>query len=311
MYRTCSLLVACLWTLLAPASARSQSCSDNVLQIGNARDEHVTGRNASRTGSDLYGAGTVRYVNRGDTASVDLEYSGWTSGIVDVFDDITLLGAAPGASVPVTFDLHVVGTTYGYPQGTFYAEIFLRWIVDGEEVASRDFGPTQCDQFETCHGSFDETFSVVVPFTTGVSRTIECRVWSSSANSPHIGEQHVLSTRSFQGLPPGAFLVSCASDTLTPVLDAAPGAPSALALEAAWPNPARDEVHVRCSLPRGGTAFLRLYDSQGRVVATRTVEPAAGTRLTLSLGGQLEPGAYFLQLRQGGLSAIRMVTIVR
>jgi hypothetical protein len=93
-------------------------------------------------------------------------------------------------------------------------------------------------------------------------------------------------------------------------LDVGHSLPNGLALEGAWPNPSRDEVHVSCSLPRGGTAFLRLYDSQGRVVATRTVDSTVGSRPTLTIGGRLEPGAYYLQLKQGAISATRRVTIV-
>jgi hypothetical protein len=85
----------------------------------------------------------------------------------------------------------------------------------------------------------------------------------------------------------------------------------ALALERAWPNPALHELHVALTLPSAAPAALELIDLSGRRVLERTVARAGRLTVTVLEGRSIEPGVYFLRLRQGGASVYRKISVIR
>lgn len=89
-----------------------------------------------------------------------------------------------------------------------------------------------------------------------------------------------------------------------------------LRIDAAWPNPARGEVRVRWSLPRGGDAEVAVFDVQGRRVATlaRGTQAAGSHDATWSgrdeQGRPAAPGVYLVRVRTNeGLASRRVVRV--
>jgi hypothetical protein len=87
-----------------------------------------------------------------------------------------------------------------------------------------------------------------------------------------------------------------------------------LAIESVFPNPSRaGAMSVWLSLPSRAPARLSLIDVQGRLAAREDLAPAVKGRASVSLAphSRLAPGAYLLRLDQAGLSASRIVAVVR
>ncbi len=83
-----------------------------------------------------------------------------------------------------------------------------------------------------------------------------------------------------------------------------------LALSAA--DPVRGELRATVSLPGAGAAVLELLDVTGRLRArTRLAGPLRAESVTLRPGEALEPGLYFLRLRQDVTSANVRVSVLR
>ncbi len=97
---------------------------------------------------------------------------------------------------------------------------------------------------------------------------------------------------------------------LTGVGDAARGA---LALGAAWPNPASGALHQALRLPRGALVEWALYDLAGRRVATlwRGALAAGAHELSGELPRDLNGGLYFARVQVDGhaLTARRVVAL--
>jgi len=90
--------------------------------------------------------------------------------------------------------------------------------------------------------------------------------------------------------------------------------PHVLAIRKVSPNPAtHGRLAVEFVLRDDSPARLELLDVAGRVLATRQVaSPAPGGRvLEVSDAGALQPGIYFLRLRQNGAEARARVAITR
>lgn len=88
--------------------------------------------------------------------------------------------------------------------------------------------------------------------------------------------------------------------------------PTRAALEAAYPNPARDAVTLEFDVPQGGAVELTVYDVLGRPVH-RVVEGtrAAGRHTeTLDVAG-LAPGIYLARLTVDGQHWTRRLTVAR
>ena len=107
--------------------------------------------------------------------------------------------------------------------------------------------------------------------------------------------------------------------TLTPsgTLDAAAGAPLALALAAPWPNPAGAATTLRLAMPAAGVARLAVYDAAGRLVrelaggALEAGEHVASWDLRDGGGAAVRPGLYFARLEAGGNAVVRRVVVAR
>jgi hypothetical protein len=99
------------------------------------------------------------------------------------------------------------------------------------------------------------------------------------------------------------------------VLVGVPGEPAlAFALEPVRPNPLRDgALSVRFTLASGGAARLELSDVAGRRIAAREVGSLGAGRHTVDLGrdARLAPGLYLVSLRQGGVSRVTRVAVLR
>ena len=90
-----------------------------------------------------------------------------------------------------------------------------------------------------------------------------------------------------------------------------PGTGQAVGLEAVYPNPASDVIHIRLSAAPRSThpPELVLYDALGRQVR-RIARTASGTTVTVPVA-DLAAGTYFLRLRNEGSDVIRAVTVQR
>ncbi len=86
---------------------------------------------------------------------------------------------------------------------------------------------------------------------------------------------------------------------------------AALAIADVWPNPADRQLWVSFSLPGPEAATLELIDVSGRRVRDREVTGAGGHTVDLAAGPALKPGLYLIRLTQGGLTAVRRVSVVR
>ena len=94
------------------------------------------------------------------------------------------------------------------------------------------------------------------------------------------------------------------------VLGVGPSHGSALALSL-WPNPTREALTVRLTLPLDGTARLSLHDVTGRLVASREVTGPGEHVERLDDVGVLAPGVYLLTLAQGADTRRARVAVVR
>ena len=91
-----------------------------------------------------------------------------------------------------------------------------------------------------------------------------------------------------------------------------PSAPRAgLLLRAPAPNPARDAITLRFSLPDARPATLTLFDVAGRSVRTSQASGAGEHTVRWNDAGALSPGLYLAQLRQGAESRTARVVVTR
>jgi hypothetical protein len=90
-------------------------------------------------------------------------------------------------------------------------------------------------------------------------------------------------------------------------------APLAFALEGVRPNPASGrQLMVHFTLPVAQAARLELLDVAGRRVAARDVGAlgAGAHAVDLAEGARINPGLYFVRLRQGAGEQVRRVSVV-
>ncbi len=77
-------------------------------------------------------------------------------------------------------------------------------------------------------------------------------------------------------------------------------------------NPACPTIDVMCTLPKGGSAVVELFDVQGRRVNRQTVKVAQGAqKLQAGAGATIKPGAYFVRVTQGSAHASQKVLVAR
>jgi DNA-binding beta-propeller fold protein YncE len=122
------------------------------------------------------------------------------------------------------------------------------------------------------------------------------------------GSYYKLSAVDLNGNESPFATVSPAQTTAVPA-----DAPLAFALEGVRPNPASGRnLTVHFTLPVAAPARLELLDVAGRSVAARDVGAlGAGTHaVNLSEGARINPGLYFVRLRQGTGEQVRRVTVL-
>ncbi len=74
----------------------------------------------------------------------------------------------------------------------------------------------------------------------------------------------------------------------------------------AFPNPFNGEVNVKIESNLTDNADVMLYDITGRVM---TSMPAQAVNSTISLGHDLAPGMYIIEVKQAGMS--KMVKVIK
>ena len=89
----------------------------------------------------------------------------------------------------------------------------------------------------------------------------------------------------------------------------AAAAPPPMRIDAVTASPARGPITIRCTVPSGGSATLRVHDVGGRLVRAFVIDaPASGVQEVHwdgmdEWGRRCGHGIYFLQLRAGGARA--------
>ncbi|MEL6611340.1 MAG: T9SS type A sorting domain-containing protein, partial [Bacteroidota bacterium] len=88
--------------------------------------------------------------------------------------------------------------------------------------------------------------------------------------------------------------------------------PTALVLEATYPNPARDAATLRYALPTAADVHVTVTDLLGRTVLSRTegAKPAGRHAVQLTLDG-LSSGVYVVRVNAQGATATKRLTVVR
>lgn len=89
--------------------------------------------------------------------------------------------------------------------------------------------------------------------------------------------------------------------------------PSALAISAVRPNPSRGTFAIECRLPQRASTTVELFDVRGRRVFrdARGAVDAGVRRFDVRPAGGLEPGIYFVRVRQADRSASARVAIMK
>src|SRR5262249_21221413 len=88
--------------------------------------------------------------------------------------------------------------------------------------------------------------------------------------------------------------------------------PLALALSAAFPNPARDGMALALDLPQSGRVEWAVYDLQGRAWLSEAHDEGAGrVVLRWAPGTGPETGVYFARVRVNGATFTRRFLLVR
>jgi hypothetical protein len=91
------------------------------------------------------------------------------------------------------------------------------------------------------------------------------------------------------------------SVTVPVATDGAPELPTAVAIEAAYPNPFQDATTIPFALPESGHVTIRVYNTLGQVVATLVdaQKPAGRHEVQWTASGRAS-GVYFYELQLNG-----------
>jgi hypothetical protein len=77
-------------------------------------------------------------------------------------------------------------------------------------------------------------------------------------------------------------------------------------------NPTCPTIDVMCTMPKGGSAVIELFDVQGRRINRQTVNVAQGAqKLQAGAGATIKPGAYFVRVTQGTAHASQKVLVAK
>ena len=96
-------------------------------------------------------------------------------------------------------------------------------------------------------------------------------------------------------------------------LAAVPAGLAGFGIRRVWPNPSREGFDVTIELPEAAPATLEIYDLAGRVVGSERFDFPSAARGSVSLNRDrvLEPGIYWLRLRQGPRMASQRIIVIR
>jgi len=99
------------------------------------------------------------------------------------------------------------------------------------------------------------------------------------------------------------------TDTLHPVEEALP---TEYALETSYPNPFNPTTTIRFDLPQADHVTLKVYDVQGREVATLVSGSLSAGRHRVAWDANgLASGTYFYQLRAGSFIQTRLMLLLK
>lgn len=156
-------------------------------------------------------------------------------------------------------------------------------------------------------------------------RAYDMGVEPAFQNIPHTADSLVVIWRlgavsgpaatQWQGGSDESWAIDNVSVSLSGTLDAPPlGAPGALALAGAQPNPSRDgRLRARFVLPSNAPARLELFDVTGRRLAAREVGSLGAGSHTCDFGEEVRcsPGLYLLRLSQAGVARTARAAVTR
>ena len=303
---SCSTILA----LLAFGGAVHADCPVTTLQVNGLPNDQFAGGTAS--GTRYVGGSTVGFNFRdyGDTFtfSVAGEYA---QGKLTVRGRYRVLGIPAGTwvdnavRVPIRANLNGAG---GDPYcSTTWGAVSL--YHNGAGAGGGSWTNLQVPPpGEGCRNaaSLEASFICSHPAGEEFDLTTELAGFSNSFFS---GVNLGTSIR-FGALPPGAFIVRC-NGSQAQVVGVGPRAPASLRIEGVWPNPAHGEFRAALTAANATPAQVRLIDVNGRLIESRVWDAAVGERRELAFGRTLAPGTYFLQVRQGVVSDVCEVVVLR
>ncbi len=294
-------VAACLMlALLLPHSARAQACANGTFYCAGGP---LALSGASGSGTSPNGDSHYFFQSYGDSV--------WASTIwvapssLSFGGSYTFLGLPAGTPVTQTMTAVINGTvsTLTGDGQCSSNRVNVGLQLDGTYVARAAWAGSFF-QSECFGAGGTEAQSFSFTRAAGASFTLVSKVDGTTSFGSVMGGMRVR----YNSITPGAFLVRCDGSAVTQLVGVPEEAPTRLRIASVWPNPSRGVFHANVLVPEGGAAILRLFDVTGRVVQAWPVEASASQR-TVSRDTPLTPGTYFLQLKQGALTAVRQVVI--
>lgn len=319
--RRLHVLTALVALLSVTPRAHAQSCPTNQLRLG---DDFLDTATESSQRVDSYGAtygyGSAWYRTWGDSLGYENSFAAASRSRVMVTSRLQLLGATTSAPVPIGIELRLrvdMLVVQEDPLDLYLAQTQVQLVANGTPLAAGSWSPAPTGGnyggYPIWGTTATDTLRATFAFVPGVFVDLSDEA-QAIGRTLLMGRLALAGDLVFTGLPPGTFLVACSGDTVAagPALaGVGPRPASGLAIESTGANPSHGAIRLACSVPRGGTAYLKLFDANGRVLESRVWEAAESSRREATLGSSLAPGAYFVQLRQGTASTVRAVTVVR
>jgi len=97
------------------------------------------------------------------------------------------------------------------------------------------------------------------------------------------------------------------------LLSVVPAGDAGFGIQRVWPNPARASFQVMLEVPDATPATLEVMDVAGRLIEKVGIGVGGPARGTVRLGTShaLDPGVYWIRLRQGPLAASQRIIAIR
>ena len=295
----------------AASVASADTCPTSTLSLSGRPSEEIAGPTASGESSAPAPPDAHYYFGDFGDSIRFLCSPGYGAGTFAVRGRYRFLGAPTGTVLGNEVQMRVQASVRGAGGDVDCPNTSVAvYLMQDNSVMAQETWHNQRQDDVVCSGGGTDTFSFTCSHPAGTEFEIAEVVLVNLADGLESGE--ATGKLSFGSLPPGAFMVRCDGDaTVQQVVGVEPSSVSSLRIDAIRPNPARGGFQASLSMPEGGPTIARLMDVTGRVVETRIVDAPSSGRRELSFVGDLAPGTYFLQLRQGALSAVRQVVIRR